>query len=278
MKEISCNIIKDLLPSYVDNICSEDSRHLIEKHISGCEQCRTQLELLKSTELTDERGEQKRISYLKKIKRHYDQGIVRLIILTLMVIGGFLLLVSHDELAASPLFYSILPLMLMAAYCLMPDSPLADKRSKLSVILVIGSMLVSIFMISYYIFLVFRWNILIEETKTGPFGIPYNEIGPYLEKWLVFIAIVQLGIFILSNILIFRGYRIHRWIYGLTLTGFSLAAGYICTLHNMSTAEELYRRFVAMTIYIMIEGTVCSVAAYVFAKKVLPQIRITPLP
>ena len=30
MREINCNIIRDLLPSYVDDICSEDSRHLIE--------------------------------------------------------------------------------------------------------------------------------------------------------------------------------------------------------------------------------------------------------
>lgn len=267
MKEISCNIIQDLLPSYVDDICTEDSRHLIEEHISGCERCRTQLELLKSTELTDERGEQKRISYLKKIKRHYDQGIVSLVFLTLMVIGGFLFLMFNDELAGSFLYYIILPLMLMAAYCLTPDSPLADKRTKCAVILVFGSALVSIFMISYYVLLVFGWNILTEKTKIGPFGVPCNEIGPYLEKRIIFMAIVQLGIFILSNILIFRGYRIYKGIYGLTLTGIWLAGGYLCTLHNMSTVEGLFRRFAAMTIYIMIEGVVCSVAACVFAKK-----------
>ena len=41
MKGINCNIVKDLLPSYVDKICTEDSRRLIEEHIGGCEQCRT---------------------------------------------------------------------------------------------------------------------------------------------------------------------------------------------------------------------------------------------
>ena len=90
MREINCNIIRDLLPSYVDDICSEDSRHLIEEHLESCEQCRTQLELLKDTTLIDEQGEQKQIFYLKKIKRHYEKGLVSLVFLTLILIGGAL--------------------------------------------------------------------------------------------------------------------------------------------------------------------------------------------
>lgn len=269
MKGINCNIIRDLLPSYVDNICCEDSRHLIEEHISGCEQCRTKLELLKSTELTDEEGEQKRISYLKKIKRHYDKGMISLVFLTLMVIGGFLFMIYNYGLAGSILPYIIFPLMLVAAYCLTPDSPLADKRTKFSGILVIGSILVSILMMIYYAVFVFQCSISTEKGETGPFGIPLYETGPYLEKRLIFMTVVQLGMFILSNILIFRGYRIHKSIHGLTLTGVWLAAGYICTLHNLSTVEGLYRLSAAMTVYFVIEGVVFSAAAFVFAKKVL---------
>lgn len=269
MKGINCNIIRDLLPSYMDNICSEDSRCLVEEHISNCEQCRTQLELLKNIELTDERGDQERISYLKKIKRHYDNGIISLVFLTLMVIGGFQFIVYHYELIGSKLFYIIFPLLLIATYCLMPGNPLTDKRSKLSMILVTSSLLVSILMMVYYAILVFRWNMPIERVGMNPFGVPLNETGPYLEKRLVLMAVAQLCIFILSNILIFRGYQIHKSIYGLTLTGVWLAAGYICTLHHMSTVEGLCQLLFAMTVYIIIEGIVFSVTAHVIAKKVL---------
>jgi len=34
---ITCEIIKDLLPLYHDNVCSEDSRKLIEEHLLTCE-------------------------------------------------------------------------------------------------------------------------------------------------------------------------------------------------------------------------------------------------
>ncbi len=41
--QITCEIIKDLLPLYYDNVCSEDSRKLIEDHLSTCEMCRNEL-------------------------------------------------------------------------------------------------------------------------------------------------------------------------------------------------------------------------------------------
>lgn len=272
MKEISCNIIRDLLPSYIDDICSADSRHLIEKHIGECEQCRTQLELLRNTEITDEQGEQNRVSYLKKIKRHYDKGMFSLAFLTLMVTGGFLLMVYNYELAGSKLFYIILPLLLIATYCLVPDVLLSDQRSKLSRILVIGSILVSFLMVVYDAVFVFRWNSLSERAEMGPFGIPLNETGPYLEKGLVMMAVIQISIFTLSNILIFRGYRIHKSIYGLTLTSVWLAAGYICALHHMSTVATLYRLLSVMTVRLVAEGIVFSTAANIFAKKVLERV------
>lgn len=269
MKEINCNIIRDLLPSYVDDICSKDSRCLIEEHIINCEQCRTQLGLLRDTALTDERGEQKRISYLKKVKKHYEKGIISLVFLTLLLIGGFLYMVNHYGLVRSNALYIIFPLFPVAAYCLMPDNPLSDQRSKFSGILAAGSILASIMAIGYYSYAVlyFSRNTFNDMAEIGPFGVPLNETGPYLEKRFVIMAIIQLGIFILSNMLVFSGYRIHKSIYGLSLTGFWLTTGYICTLHNMTTVEGLHRLLAVMTVCLMTEGIVFSVAAHIFSKR-----------
>lgn len=43
MAKIPCEIIRDLLPLYKDDICSEKSRNAIEEHIKECESCRTYL-------------------------------------------------------------------------------------------------------------------------------------------------------------------------------------------------------------------------------------------
>jgi len=44
---MNCNIIKDLLPLYVDGCCCEESAKAIEEHIKNCEECRKYLESIK---------------------------------------------------------------------------------------------------------------------------------------------------------------------------------------------------------------------------------------
>lgn len=45
---ITCEIIKDILPLYYDNICSQDSRNLVDEHLAECTNCRKELELMNS--------------------------------------------------------------------------------------------------------------------------------------------------------------------------------------------------------------------------------------
>ncbi len=40
MNRISCNIIRDLMILYDDNVCSEESRQMVEEHIAECGECR----------------------------------------------------------------------------------------------------------------------------------------------------------------------------------------------------------------------------------------------
>lgn len=42
--KMSCDIIRDLLPLYYDNVCSKDSCKLIEEHIDNCQECKAELE------------------------------------------------------------------------------------------------------------------------------------------------------------------------------------------------------------------------------------------
>lgn len=53
---ITCKIIEDLLPLYVDEICSDDSRTIVEHHVAECNECREKLEIM-SIKLAGEIGE-----------------------------------------------------------------------------------------------------------------------------------------------------------------------------------------------------------------------------
>ena len=43
MENLSCKMIEDILPLYVDGVCSEESRAAVEEHLAQCESCREKL-------------------------------------------------------------------------------------------------------------------------------------------------------------------------------------------------------------------------------------------
>lgn len=47
MKTIKCEVVKDLLPLYVDNVLSKESRELVEEHFAICAECKDYYEKLK---------------------------------------------------------------------------------------------------------------------------------------------------------------------------------------------------------------------------------------
>lgn len=57
-----CEVIRDLLPLYADDVCSERSRELIEEHLRECPECSAMLEKLRTHEIeTDLREEREQV-------------------------------------------------------------------------------------------------------------------------------------------------------------------------------------------------------------------------
>lgn len=56
--ELNCNVIRDLLPLYADQICSDESRELVDRHLEQCRDCSALLGQLRSTAIeTDLKSE-----------------------------------------------------------------------------------------------------------------------------------------------------------------------------------------------------------------------------
>ena len=43
----NCDIVRDLLPLYVDGVCSQESAKLVEEHLTDCQSCRELLDKLR---------------------------------------------------------------------------------------------------------------------------------------------------------------------------------------------------------------------------------------
>ena len=48
-----CEVIRDLLPLYADDACSEKSRGIVEEHLQECDACREVLQKIRQTEIDD---------------------------------------------------------------------------------------------------------------------------------------------------------------------------------------------------------------------------------
>ena len=42
-----CKIVRDLLPNYVEDLTSKETKEFIENHIEACKECKDILDLLK---------------------------------------------------------------------------------------------------------------------------------------------------------------------------------------------------------------------------------------
>lgn len=76
--KISCEVIKDLLPLYCDNFCSDDSRTIVESHIAKCDNCRAELNIMVekfSLENTDQNL--KDAELLKKLSKRWSKGMLK---------------------------------------------------------------------------------------------------------------------------------------------------------------------------------------------------------
>ena len=67
-KQLDCEIVRDLLPSYVDGQTSNVTNTAIKEHISACHNCADALRRMKEPE-KDILSQKKEIDYLKKVKR-----------------------------------------------------------------------------------------------------------------------------------------------------------------------------------------------------------------
>ena len=82
MSRIPCNVIKDLMVLYEDDVCSEESRQMVKEHIEECEECR-KLFLMTKEKLPDislgENGEEVRnsIDELKEVSRRTCKKLER---------------------------------------------------------------------------------------------------------------------------------------------------------------------------------------------------------
>ncbi|WP_285400412.1 zf-HC2 domain-containing protein [Lysinibacillus sp. fls2-241-R2A-57] len=102
---MNCNIIKDLLPSYIDGICSEDTTKVVEEHLNCCEECRLHLDVMEqpTTDILPEEVIVAKAPFKKINKKRRIQVLITILItFSITIIGS---LVVQEVGAVNQIFF-----------------------------------------------------------------------------------------------------------------------------------------------------------------------------
>lgn len=85
---MNCNIVKDLIPLYIDGCCCEESEKIVEEHISDCDDCKRLLEDMKSSsDIITVSESPKKFSKLNDWKASVLQSILLFLSFALITLG-----------------------------------------------------------------------------------------------------------------------------------------------------------------------------------------------
>ena len=84
--DLTCAVVRDLLPSYVEGLTEEETSEAVERHLEGCPACRERQETMGLDARRDAR-EEKEVDYLKQVKRQGKRRTARAVLLTLVIVG-----------------------------------------------------------------------------------------------------------------------------------------------------------------------------------------------
>lgn len=93
---LSCDIIRDLLPLYHDGICSDDSKAMVVEHLKGCERCHEELQSIDAninvphiSPQIENSMKAASAAWKKSKKKSFFKGILIAVTICAVLIGGF---------------------------------------------------------------------------------------------------------------------------------------------------------------------------------------------
>lgn len=97
--KFDCKVIEDLIPLYLDNVCSDESRNIVEEHLQECEKCRALIDKMPFVKVAHiDKDESEKISIAKRgFKKIHRRWLTSLIATFMLIPIIFLGIMGYNE-------------------------------------------------------------------------------------------------------------------------------------------------------------------------------------
>lgn len=258
MSKRECDIIKDLLPSYVDEICSEASKEWIEEHLKECSECRASAELMKHTEFSAKRLEQEQLEAGRKVlRKNLWQSVLNL---GLCLLTAFLMILVF-ELDGVQIPHMALdiafPICLLMTWLTFRNQTKLRTWDKWDSIMTVAAVLAT-----GYGAVMMKYGFSQAVKGETIFGLALNKFGPFLYSQMVLAAVLCFVVYVLQIVRTIKQGRSNSLPLCLSLSGIFLMMAYCIYmgyLTDLESAEEILNE---ATLTVLIVGLNCT---FVFA-------------
>lgn len=263
MSNINCNVIKDLLPSYLEDICSQETKKLVEEHLNECNACKGLAKMMAETELSAGKADLQEIDYMKKVKRHFMHNNLFLFgLLLLLIVVGMVIVITNYGAIPLRLYYVILPVLLLGTHHIL--SGYTSKKGNKKWQLLSGSL--GTIGICYGIGLTYacsKWA----QNRQYPFGMEALKVGPFVYNQFLLIAVCQIGLFLCICIISLKNKERYTIPMTIHITGAFLNLSLISILKRMTTLEAFISLNSNVILFFLIEGVLLAIILLLLDKR-----------
>lgn len=86
--DLSCTVVRDLLPAYAEGLTAPETNEAVERHLAGCPACAAHLAAMDAPETAEQEETDKEVDYFKIVRRRGRRRIALAVALTVLAIAA----------------------------------------------------------------------------------------------------------------------------------------------------------------------------------------------
>lgn len=253
---IDCGIVQDLIPTYVDELCSEASKACVEEHIAECTECRNFVEHCRTVELSTKKMDEKQLDGMRKIKKKLKlQSLMSYGLLLMVVLFGAHRFTTNFWEIGVRWYYGLFAVVLVATFLVTMKGKTKTGYKKIEKGMAVASALAIGYALFWYCFVM---------TAVGngrlPFFMERSEVGPFLHLQTGIAFAVEVAAFGYAMVCYIRKDEVFRGILLVSLTGIFFILAQTALLGTLSEMESYRHCFTEIAVVIFGIAAVGSLA------------------